>query len=109
MASVSASKTPCSTCGSKGIGIFKCEGCAQTFCRKHVIEHRDVLNQQLDEIVFEYDHLQQTIGESNDKANQHPLIEQIDKWEKESIEKIRQAARQARSELNSLTSSSTGK
>ena len=109
MASPSTVKTPCATYDCKGIGIFKCEGCAQTFCRKHVIEHRDVLNQQLDEIVLEYDNLQQTITESNTKNNQHPLIEQIDKWERESIEKIRRAAREVRNELNSLTSSSTGK
>jgi uncharacterized Fe-S cluster-containing radical SAM superfamily protein len=111
MASSSTSKAPCATCGSKGIGIFKCEGCGQVFCRKHVIEHRDVLSQQLDEIVLEYDTLRQTMAESQDKSNHHdhPLMKQIDQWEKESIKKIRQTADEARQQVNALTGSSGGK
>jgi hypothetical protein len=111
MASSSTTKAPCAACGSKGIGIFKCEGCAQVFCRKHVIEHRDALSNQLDEIVFEYDTLQQTMAESKDKPNHqhHPLIKQIDKWEKDSIEKIQQTANEARQQVHGLISSPGGK
>ena len=110
MAASSISKAHCATCDCKGNGVFKCEGCGQVFCRKHVIEHREILNHQLDEIVMEYDTLQQTIAENNDKIRQqHPLIEEIDKWEQESIEKIRQTANDARQQLNALIDSSTGK
>ncbi len=112
MASSSTAKAPCATCDSKGVGIFKCEGCGQVFCRKHVIEHRDVLSQQLDEIVLEYDTLRQTITENKDKPNHHhnhPLMIEIDKWEKESIEKIRQTAHEARQQVNALIGSSGGK
>jgi uncharacterized Fe-S cluster-containing radical SAM superfamily protein len=112
MASSSTSKAPCATCGNKGVGIFKCEGCGKVFCRKHLIEHRDVLSQQLDEIVLEYDTLRQTMAESQDKPNHHrdhPLMKQIDKWEKESIEKIRQTANEARQQVNALIGSSGGK
>jgi len=106
----SSSKTPCAACGNKGVGIFKCEGCAQIFCRKHVIEHRDVLSHQLDEIVLEYDTLQQTIAEYHDKQNHcHPLINQINKWEKDSIEKIQRTADEARQQINEMPSSLTGK
>jgi len=92
------------------VGIFKCEGCAQVFCRKHAIEHRDILSHQLDEIVLEYDTLQQTTVENKDKNNHlHSLINQIDKWEKDSIEKIQQTAQKARQQVNELTNTQQGK
>jgi uncharacterized UBP type Zn finger protein len=110
MASASSPKVPCATCGDKGVGIFKCEGCAQAFCRKHVIEHRDKLSHQLDEIVLEYDVLQQTIVENQEKSNHsHPVIKQIDQWERNAIEKIQQTAEEARQEVHKLTGTSTGK
>ena len=110
MASSTTVRAPCATCGVKAGGIFKCEGCGQIFCRKHVIEHRDTLSQQLDEIVLEYDGLQQTVAEGNGRIyNHHPLIEQIDRWETESIEKIRLMANEARQQVKELTGSPTGK
>lgn len=109
MASSSISKAPCATCENKGVGIFKCEGCAQVFCRKHVIEHRDILSHQLDVIVVEYDTLQQTIVENKDNQNHHhPLIKQIDKWERDSIVKIQQTAYEARQQVNELVNSQKG-
>jgi hypothetical protein len=57
MASASSSKSPCATCENKSVGIFKCDGCSKTFCRKHSNEHRDSLIHQLDEIVLEHDTL----------------------------------------------------
>lgn len=113
MASSTSVKAPCATCGSKATGIFKCEGCGQVFCRKHVIEHRDILTQQLDEIVLEYDSLQQAMAESKDnssrKQQNNPLIKQIDQWEQDSIAKIHQMANEARQQVTKLSSSSTGK
>ena len=109
MAASAASRTPCATCDSKGIGVFKCEGCAQVFCRKHVVEHRDTLSYQLDEIVLEYDTLQQTVAENNDKIKHHPLLHEIDQWERECMEKIRLTANEAREQLNALIDSTTGR
>lgn len=109
MASASTLKTFCTTCGNKAIGIFKCEGCGKTFCRKHANEHRDVLNRQLDEIVLDFDVLQQAIVDTNDLINCHPVLQEIDKWEKESVEKIHQMANEARQRLNALIDASQGK
>jgi hypothetical protein len=110
MASSTSTKAPCATCGDKSVGIFKCEGCSQIFCRKHVNEHRDVLSHQLDEIVLEHDTLQQTIAEQNDQGNyRHSLFKQVDQWEKDSIMKIRQIADQARQQVEKLTSLQRGK
>jgi uncharacterized Fe-S cluster-containing radical SAM superfamily protein len=108
--STSSSKAPCATCGNKAAGIFRCEGCLQVFCRKHINEHRDLLSHQLDEIVLEHDTLQQTITENKNKQNkQHPILKEIDRWEKDSIVKIQQTAEEARQQVKKLTSSQTGK
>jgi len=110
MASSTSIRPPCATCGNKSVGIFKCEGCSQIFCRKHVNEHRDMLSHQLDEIVLQHDILQQTIIDQNDGKNiQHSLLKQIDQWEKDSILKIQQTAEEARQQLQQLTSLKKGK
>ncbi|CAF0901402.1 unnamed protein product [Didymodactylos carnosus] len=97
------SKTPCahSTC-DKGIGIFACEGCQQKFCRKHSNGHREALAKRLDTIVFEHDLIQQQLQNISDPMAKHPLFTQIDKWETESINKIRQASGDARNQLQQL-------
>ncbi|CAF2974284.1 unnamed protein product [Rotaria sp. Silwood2] len=108
MTSSSPSKALCAPCGKNCVGIFKCEGCTQVFCRKHSVEHRDTLSHQLDNIVLEHDILQQTIVEYEDKQNHcHPLIEQINKWETDAIEKIRQTAQEAQQQVNKLISTQT--
>ncbi|CAF2784000.1 unnamed protein product [Rotaria sp. Silwood2] len=109
MASLTSTKTQCATCGNKGVGIFKCEGCSATFCRKHANEHRDMLSHQLDEIVFEHDALQQTIiDHSSQEKNQHFLIKQINQWEQDSIIKIQQVAEETRQQVELLISSHKG-
>lgn len=106
----SSTKAPCVICGHKAVGVFKCEGCMQAFCRKHVTEHRDTLNHQLDEIVVEYDTLQQTIVENKDKENHyHSLIGQIDKWEHDSVGKIQQTAQESREQVKTMIHSQKGK
>jgi hypothetical protein len=110
MASSTITRAPCATCDNKGVGIFKCEGCSQIFCRKHVNEHRENLSHQLDEIVLEHDTLQQTLAEQNDQdTNRHSLLRQIEEWEKDSIIKIQQAAEETRKQVEKLTSSQKGK
>jgi hypothetical protein len=73
-----------------------CDGCQQSFCGKHVIEHRQNLAKQLDVIMQEHDLLQQELGQS---SIDNSLLKQINKWEKESITKIQVAAEAARADL----------
>jgi hypothetical protein len=105
MASTS-SKAPCVTC-SKGIGLFKCEGCTQTFCTKHVVEHRQKLHHQLDDIIVEHDILQETINTNKDQS--HPLVDCIDEWEQKSIEKIQQIAKELRQKIAEVSDIYIGK
>ncbi|CAF3669587.1 unnamed protein product [Rotaria sp. Silwood1] len=93
MASSSSMEPLCGKCGKKGVGVFKCEDCLQTFCRKHSNEYRDLLIHQLDEVIFEHDTIQQTIIELKEKqSDYHCLIEQVNEWEKNSIMKIQRKA-----------------
>lgn len=109
MSQLSSSKISCAACDKGGVGIFKCEGCSQVFCRKHCIEHRDKLTHQLDEIVLEHDTLQQAIQEYDNIQNNHyHLIEQINKWEIDSINIIRQRAADTRQQFYKLVNSKTG-
>ncbi|CAF0942063.1 unnamed protein product [Adineta steineri] len=85
----------CVTC-NKSIGILTCNGCEQRFCGKHVIEHRQNLANQLDDIMQDHDLLQQELKRSSDE---HTLIEKINQWEIRTIMKIQTAAKNARTEL----------
>jgi len=94
-----SSKTPCSTCNNKDIiGIFKCEGCSQTFCLKHTNEHRQILNFQLDEILLEHENLSNTTFNDN-KQESSFLFDQINQWEKDAIMKIQQTAQDTRLQI----------
>jgi hypothetical protein len=75
----SPSRAFCVPCGNKATGIFRCEGCLNVFCPKHLNDHRDLLNQQLDKIVLEHDISHQTIVENqSEQNNQHSVLKEID-------------------------------
>jgi chromosome segregation ATPase len=88
-------KNRCAICG-KEKASFKCDGCSQSFCFNHVTDHRQELSKQLDEIEVTRDLFRQTLTEQTTEPRKHPLIQQIDKWERESINKIRETADEAR-------------
>jgi hypothetical protein len=98
MATVSVPKKPCSKC-NKGAGVFTCDGCQQSFCRKHTDEHRQELSLQIDNIGQEHDVLQRDL---NKELNLHSLLSRIDKWERESINKIQDVAKLVRDDLKKL-------
>ena len=62
----------------------------------HLNEHRQELTNQFDGIETSRDLFQQTLIQQKTEPQQHPLIQQIDQWEQESIARIRQAAEDAR-------------
>jgi hypothetical protein len=88
-------KVRCVTCG-KERATSKCAGCLQDFCFNHLGEHRQQLNKQLDEIEVHRDLFRQTLTEQTIHRNKHPLIQQINKWEQESIQKIKETAEETR-------------
>jgi hypothetical protein len=98
MATASVQKKPCCKC-NKGAGVFTCDGCQQSFCRKHTDEHRQELSIQMDSIGQEHDVFQRDL---NKEMHPHPLLSRIDEWERESIKKIQQVAKQTRVDLKEL-------
>jgi hypothetical protein len=102
MSSTLFEQKQCATCNKVG-GIMICDGCKQTFCGKHVVEHRQQLALQLEHIMQEHDCIQQDILLQKDN---HPSFEQIDQWEKESIMKIQEIAEKARIDLRQILQTS---
>ena len=88
-------KNRCIIC-DKEKASFRCEGCLQTFCNKHCNDHRQELSKQLDEIEVTRDLLRQTFNEQTIDPQKHPLIQQINQWEQDSIRKIQKTAKEAK-------------
>jgi chromosome segregation ATPase len=92
---IATGKTRCITCG-KDKATFKCGGCSQGFCYNHLTDHKQELSKQLDEVEVSRDIFRQTLTEQTAKPQKYTLIEQIDKWERDSIDKVRQNAEETR-------------
>lgn len=88
----------CSTCG-KDSGTSDCDGCRLVFCARHLRKHRQELAYQLEDAMHKYQQLQQDI---EDAAHEHSYMHQIDRWERSSIEKIRAAAENARTDVRAI-------
>jgi hypothetical protein len=95
-------KPRCIMCG-KDRSAVRCEGCLQIFCYNHLTDHRQELNKQLDEIEVNRDVFRETLTEQTTDPKQNSLIKQIDKWEEDSIRKIRQTAEESRQLLLQYT------
>jgi hypothetical protein len=95
-------KIQCSIC-DKETRTFMCEGCLQNFCRIDLTKHLQVLNEQLDHIENNHDQLRQKLFEQKENSKNRPLIQQIDQWEEQAMNKIKQTANQCRQRLNNYT------
>jgi tRNA uridine 5-carbamoylmethylation protein Kti12 len=96
-------KTRCVIC-DKEKTTFKCEGCSKAFCFNHLADHQLELNKQLDEIEVNRDLFRQSLTEQIEKPSNHTLMQQVDKWEHDSIKKIQQTANEVRQILLKNTS-----
>ena len=98
----------CATC-NKAKAITKCVGCSQEFCFNHFVEHRQELTKQLDQIEQDRDLFQQTLNQQTINTRHHSLSQQVDQWEQESIEKIKQTAQEVRHLLSIHTNENIAK
>ncbi|CAF0781858.1 unnamed protein product [Adineta steineri] len=98
MASLKRTKNNCSVC-IKLAGVFLCHGCEKNFCQLHASEHREHLQKSMNVIYHNYDSVKQNIKGQTTEQYQHSLMVQVNQWEQESIEKIRQYAQETRQEL----------
>ncbi len=91
-----ASSNRCSVC-PKGAGTCFCPGCKVYFCDKDFRNHRGMLVNGLDELTVERNELHEKINKASaDKQSGSSLLSRIDKWQQDTIEKVKQAAQQAR-------------
>ncbi|CAF1335323.1 unnamed protein product [Adineta steineri] len=88
-------KTQCFKCNKEKI-TYPCEGCSQRFCFVDLAEHKQLLHDELHIITNGYNEFKQRINERKRDPHNHPLIEQINQWETNSIEKIQQKAQEYR-------------
>ncbi|CAF3085322.1 unnamed protein product [Rotaria sp. Silwood2] len=75
---------------------YKCNGCSQDFCFDHLVEHRQIISKQFDEIENDHDQFHQTLAEQKQVPNNLALIQKVNKWEEDSIKKIKQLAEECR-------------
>ncbi|CAF1237840.1 unnamed protein product [Adineta steineri] len=88
-------KTKCFKCNKDKV-TYHCEGCSREFGLKDLIEHQERLNNELNHIIDDYDQFKQTINEQKQNPQNHPLIKQINQWERNSIEIIQRKAQDCR-------------
>jgi len=98
MESVKVNRSLCSVCG-KVPSLSLCVGCQRVFCTDHAEQHRLDLSSLLDKIILEHSQCKQKIIQYTEESNSHPLMKQINEWENQSIEKIHQAAIDARKQV----------
>ncbi|CAF1083545.1 unnamed protein product [Didymodactylos carnosus] len=93
---------PCKLCEK---GKYKCQGCHLSCCKRHFDEHRQQLARQFDKIIYEHDVLHELLnskGSSNNDKTEGDLLQKIDNWEVETIQKVEYAARRAREKMKQL-------
>ncbi|CAF4450709.1 unnamed protein product, partial [Adineta steineri] len=64
------SKTQCFTCIKEKV-TYPCEGCSKKFCLKYLTEHQQILNEELNHIINDYDQFKQRINEQKQNPQDH--------------------------------------
>lgn len=95
----------CSSCNQNA--VTDCQGCSKAFCWQHMNDHRRSLGDGLKAIINECDQTKKIASQRKNKPDTHPLIQEIKKWEEETITKIRQHANKLRDELKNPIDSHT--
>jgi hypothetical protein len=80
-------RTRCIKCG-KERATLQCRGYLRDFCYNDFENHRQELSEQLDEVEVNRDHFQQSLSDQTAQPQKRLLIQQINKWEQNSIQTI---------------------
>ena len=106
--SVSTEKKACPKC-PKDLGQMLCGGCDRWFCWDHMMEHQQELSQEMNSLILERDDLGNNLASEANNDQQRSLMSRIDRWESQSIGRIKQTADDVRSQLKDLFSRTKGK
>ncbi|CAF3658094.1 unnamed protein product [Rotaria sp. Silwood1] len=91
-------RAKCFTCEKEKI-VYLCGGCSKNFCLNDLTEHRKDLGKQFEGIENDRDQFYQKLVEQKQDQRRLPLMQQVDKWEEDSIKKIKQTAEDCRQTL----------
>ena len=76
-----------------------CEGCLRIFCLNHLNKHRQDLSDQLVQIENDRDAFQEKLTTQKNEFQSDVLIDEVNRWEKDSIEKLQQTASKCREKI----------
>lgn len=79
--------------------VTACDGCAKRFCMQHFTEHRTLVDIELNELTKGHDHIKNAIESQQKHGDAYELLKQVNKWEIDSIDRIRKRAQELRVEL----------
>jgi len=99
MASPSTKRTCAAGNSCNQRAITCCEGCSQRFCPAHFTEHRNLLNDEMNELIKEHDDIKNSLEEQRKNGEAYQLIKRICEWEKESLAKIRKRSKELQLKL----------
>ena len=98
MMTLKPKKNSCATCGEVA-GTFTCRGCSDNFCLRHVNEHREALEKQMNQIILTHNQLKTDVVGQTTEQFCHLFLQQIKRWEQQSIDKVRQVADDTRQQV----------
>jgi hypothetical protein len=94
----------CSICNKEiTTYICRCGGCSNDFCLEHFSEHHQTFQTQFQDLQNNFNEFRQTIIEQKNQPEKRSAIEKINQWERNSIEKIKQTAKECREILSNYT------
>ena len=91
----------CSLCSEEN--NYLCKRCLQTFCFDHLKLHRDLINQEFNQIEDNYHLLIENLNEQINNPNQRLFMKKIHQWKEKSIEQIEQVAKECEENLIKYT------
>ncbi|CAM4777608.1 unnamed protein product [Rotaria magnacalcarata] len=95
----------CSKC-STNVGTCNCAGCKDYFCTKHFITHRKELQTSLEQIIDTPNRLIKQFNENDHSISlKTALLNQIDQWQNEIIQKVHQTADNIRQQVTQVLNS----
>ncbi|CAF1411008.1 unnamed protein product [Adineta ricciae] len=92
---MTTNEAQCFLC-KKHTSTYSCRGCSNEFCFDDLMKHRQDLTEEFNTIINNYDQFRENLQERKENPQNSSLFIQIDQWEKNSIEIIRQTAEQCR-------------
>ena len=100
------SKVACVKC-KRSKNTVNCSGCARDFCLAHINDHYKELSEQQSRAEDQFKQIKNNLEAQYIQIPRQKLIKEIDNWEKESIETIRQVAARVRGQVSSRIEAAT--